>query len=79
LPNFKNWGPSSSFLPEWWSIISFSSVNWQATWAGWQSSTGAQPTLIWPGWFRSGGVDTVTCQLSFRQGWRNGSSSRVPA
>ena len=41
-------GPSS----EWWSVFSFSSAKLQAMWAGWQSSTGAYPALIWDGWFK---------------------------
>mmetsp|Transcript_56032 Transcript_56032/g.132142 ORF Transcript_56032/g.132142 Transcript_56032/m.132142 type:complete len:216 (-) Transcript_56032:603-1250(-) len=51
-PDFTNLGASSRALPERRSTLERSSVNLQAMWAVWQSSTGVYPAWIWPGWFK---------------------------
>ncbi|GLT89711.1 hypothetical protein SLE2022_076860 [Rubroshorea leprosula] len=50
-PFFKNLGYFSSSLPDRLSILLRSSANLTAMWEVWQSSIGAYPFPICPGWF----------------------------
>jgi len=51
-------------LPERRSILVMISANLTAMWAVWQSSTGAYPLWISPGW-----LSTMTCASKFSQPW----------
>mmetsp|Transcript_14912 Transcript_14912/g.36040 ORF Transcript_14912/g.36040 Transcript_14912/m.36040 type:complete len:262 (+) Transcript_14912:319-1104(+) len=71
-PDLMSFGESSSFLPERRSILVTSSANFTAMCAVWQSSTGAYPLWISPGWF-----STITWA---RKSWQQagGSSLELP-
>ncbi|KAG6557671.1 hypothetical protein Mapa_000434 [Marchantia paleacea] len=57
-PFFRNLGSFSNSLPERRSTLVMISANFTAMCEVWQSSTGAYPLPIWPGWFMM-----ITCDV----------------